>query len=284
MSHQDRKSREPIVVNHESIKQAFNFLFTSKTWEGVEKARKGSKWTPRMLVAVALFWAWSAADGLKERFQEARKVAAKVFRWLPKPGETYHGFLKQLAKWHAELQVRCMSELRVRMKQDLFGKWEIAGFAVIAGDGSRIELPRTQANELVYSPKRKKKRVKKGKGGVKHSRGKRWRKQKRQSAESIAKSGGDPGRLSPAGAIKAIQEVICHYRSRPDEPRESLWWMLRNALQDDYQRTSSKAARAYPRKKKRERTGVPKITTASKSQVTAARQFKETRPEFRCSA
>jgi hypothetical protein len=376
-----------------------------------------------------------------------------------------------------------MSELRVRMKQDLFGKWEIAGFVVIAGDGSRIELPRTQANERVYSPKRKKKRVKKGKSSVRHSRGKRWRKQKQQSPESIAKkanspqmwltlfwhvgtglpwawrtgpsdsserqhleemlaelpentlitadagfigydfwtaviaaghkfviraganvcllkklgyareydntvylwpnwaakkempplvlravwvhngkhpmclltnvlsktrlsdeqivkiykarwgvelffrtfkqtfgrrklrshapehaklevdwslialwavcllaqreivkSGGDPDRLSPAGAIKAIQEVICHYRSRPDEPQESLWRMLRNALQDDYQRTSSKAARAYPRKKKRERTGVPKIATASKSQVTAARQFKNTRPELRCSA
>ena len=100
----------------------------------------------------------------------------------------------------------------------------------------------------------------------------------------IARSGNDPVRLSPAAAIKAIQEVMRHYRHRPDEPQEDLWWMLRNALRDDYQRTSSKAARAYPRKKKRERTGVPKIGRASKSQVTAAREFKKTRPEFRCSA
>lgn len=484
MSHQDRKLGEPIVVNHKSIQQAVNSLFTAKAFGGVRKPRKGSQWTARMLVAVALCWAWSAADGLKERFHEARKVAAKLFRWLPKPGRTYHGFLKQLAKWHAELQVLCMGELRVWMKQDLFGKWEIAGFVVIAGDGSRIELPRTQANEQAYSPKRKRKEGgKKGKRGAKHSRGKRWRKQKRQSAESIAKksnspqmwltllwhvgtglpwawrtgpsdsserghveemlpelpentlitadagfvgydfwaamiaahhhfviraganvrllkklgfsrecdntvylwpdsaakknmpplvlravsvhngkhpmwlitnvlsktrlsdqqivtiykarwgvelffrtfkqtfgrrklrshtpeharletdwslialwavclltqreiakSGGDPCRLSPAGAIKAIQEVICHYRTRPEEPKEGLWWMLRHALQDDYERTSSKAARDYPHKKKRERTGVPKIATASKSHVTAARQFKESRSRFRCSA
>lgn len=484
MSHQDRKSREPIVVNHESIRQAVNSLFASNVFGGVTKARKGSKWTPRMLVAVALCWAWSAADGLKERFQEARKVVAKFFRWLPKPGETYHGFLKQLTKWHAELQLLCMSELRVRMRQDLFGKWEIAGFVVIAGDGSRIELPRTQTNELAYSPKRKKKgRGKKGQGGAKRSRGKQWRKQKRQSAESIAKkvnspqmwltlfwhvgtglpwawrtgpsdsserghleemlaelpentlitadagfigydfwsaviaaghqfviraganvrllkklgfsreydntvylwpdsaatkgmpplvlravwvhdgkhpmclitnvlsktrlsdrqivkiykvrwgielffrtfkqtfgrrklrshtpehaqleadwslialwavcllaqreiaqSRGDPCRLSPAGAIKAIQEVLCHYRNRPEEPKESLWWMFRNALQDDYHRTSSKAARAYPRKKKRERTGVPTIANASKSQMTAAKRLKKTTPAFRLPA
>jgi hypothetical protein len=484
MSHQDRKSRERIVVNHQSIKQAVDSLFSAKAFGGVRKARKGAKWTPRMLVGVALCWAWSAAEGLKERFQEARKVAAKLFRWLPQPGETYHGFLKQLAKWQVELQLCCMSELRVLMKQDLFGQWQIAGLVVIAGDGSRIELPRTPGNEAAYSPKRKKNgRGKKSQARRKRSRGKRWRNQKRQSRESISKkvnspqmwltlfwhvgtglpwawrtgpsdsserqhleemlselpentlitadagfvgydfwsavmaaghrfviraganvrllkkwgftreyentvylwpdssakkgmpplalrvvwvhngqhpmclitnvlskkrlsdqqiaelykarwgvevffrtfkqtfgrrkprshipehaqleaewslvalwavcllaqreiahSGRDPCRLSPVGAIKAIQEALCHYRNRPDRPQERLWWMLRHALQDDYQRTSFKAARNYPSKRKRERTGVPKIATASKSQVTAARQVTKTKPEFRLPA
>lgn len=483
MSHQDRKSKERIVVNHESIKQAVNSLFTAKAFQRV-KARKGSKWTPRMLVVVALFWAWSKADGLKERFQQARKVAAKIFRWLPDPGETYHGFLKQLRKWHVELQLLCIGELRVLMKRDLFGQWEIAGFVVIAGDGSRIELPRTKSNEAAYSPKRKKKGSRKqGKGQRKASRGKRWRKAKRQSEESIrkkanspqmwltlfwhvgtglpwawrtgpsdsserqhleemlselpentlitadagfmgydfwsaviaaghhfviraganvrllkklgftreyentvylwpdwavkkglpplalravwvhdgkqpmclitnvlskdrlsdrqiaqiykarwgielffrtfkqtfgrrklrshkaehaqleaewslvavwavclvaqreiAKSGCDPCRLSPAGAIKAIQKVMCYYRNRPDDPTESLGWMFRNALLDDYQRTSSKTARAYPAKRKRERTGVPKIATASKSQIAAANEFKGKDRELRLPA
>jgi hypothetical protein len=483
MSHQDRKSEERIVVNHESIKQAVNSLFTAKAFQRV-KARKGSKWTPRILVVVALFWAWSKGDGLKERFQQARKVAAKIFRWLPDPGKTYNGFLKQLRKWHVELQLLCIGELRVLMKQDLFGQWEIAGFVVIAGDGSRIELPRTKSNEAVYSPKRKKKGSRKpGKGKGKASRGKRWRKAKRQSEESIrkkanspqmwltlfwhvgtglpwawrtgpsdsserqhleemlselpentlitadagfmgydfwsaviaaghhfviraganvrllkklgftreyentvylwpdwvvkkglpplalravwvhdgkqpmclitnvlskdrlsdrqiaqiykarwgielffrtfkqtfgrrklrshkaehaqleaewslvavwavclvaqreiAKSGCDPCRLSPAGAIKAIQEVLCHYRNRPDGPTESLGWMLRNSLLDDYQRTSSKTSRAYPTKRTRERTGVPKIATASKSQIAAANKFKRKERELRLPA
>lgn len=67
MSHQDRKSKEQIVVNHESLKQAVNSLLTAAVFRGV-RVRKGCKWTARMLVTVALFWAWSAADGLKERF------------------------------------------------------------------------------------------------------------------------------------------------------------------------------------------------------------------------
>ena len=194
MSHQDsRKSRERIVVNHESLKQAINSLLSARVFQGV-KARKGSKWTPRMLAVVALFWAWSNADGLKERFKEARNLAAKIFRWLPDPGGTYQGFMKQLRKWHVELQVLCIGELRTLMKQDLFGHWKIAGFVVIAGDGSRIELPRTAANEAAYSPKRKK--TKKGKKGSrkqgKGSRGKRWRKAKRQSKESISKKANSP--------------------------------------------------------------------------------------------
>lgn len=482
MSHQDRKSEEQIVVNHQSIKQAVNSLFAARAFQGV-KARKGSKWTPRMLAVVALFWAWSKADGLKERFKEARKVAARIFRWLPDPGKTYHGFMKQLRKWHVELQLLCMGELRVLMKQDLFGQWKIAGYVIIAGDGSRIELPRTESNENAYSPKRKKKSRKKAKGKRKSSRGKRWRKTKRQSEASIRKkanspqmwltlfwhvgtglpwdwrtgpsdsserqhlqamlgelpentlitadagfvgyefwraviaaghdfviraganvrllrklgftreydntvylwpdwaskkglpplvlrvvwvhngkhpmclitnviskkrlsdrqivqiykarwgvelffrtfkqtfgrrklrshraehaqleaewslvalwavcllaqreiahSGGDPCRLSPAGAIKAIQEVMCHYRNRPDEPTESLGWMLRNALQDNYQRTSSKTARAYPTKRKRERTGVPNVARASKSQINVAKEFRAKRPQLRLPA
>lgn len=487
MSHQDRRSEDRIVVHHESIKQAVDSLFTAKAFKGV-RSRKGSKWTGRMLVMVALFWAWSNADGLKERFKQARKLAAKIFRWLPVPGESYQGFLKQLRKWHVELQVACIGELRVRMKQDLFGQWTIAGYVVIAGDGSRIELPRTESNEAGYSPKRKKKaagkkkKVGKKKAGKK-TRGKAWRKAKRQSAESIRKkanspqmwltlfwhvgtglpwawrtgpsdsserqhleemlaelpkntlitadagfvgydfwsavikaghsfviraganvrllkklgfrreyentvylwpdwaaakglpplvlravwvhngkhpmclltnvlsktrlsdrqlaeiyrarwgielffrtfkqtfgrrklrshnaehakleaewslvalwavcllaqreiahSGEDPCRLSPAGAIKAIQEAICHYRNRPAEPGESLAAMFRHALRDDYQRTSSKTARAYPTKRKRERTGVPSITGASEYQRTAANELREKEPAVRLTA
>ena len=77
MSHQDRKSKTRIVVNHESLEQAVNELFTTKAFRQV-KARRGSKWTARMLVTVALFWAWSGCTGLKERFQQAAKLAESV--------------------------------------------------------------------------------------------------------------------------------------------------------------------------------------------------------------
>jgi len=487
MSHQDRKSKEEIVVNHVSLKQAIDTLFTAKAFRKIKGVRKGATWLPRMLAVVALFWVWSRADGLKERFREARRVAAKMFRWLPDPGKTYHGFLKQLRKWHVELQVLCIGELRVLMKEGLFGNWEIAGFVIIAGDGSRIELPRTESNEAAFSPKRKKRRAAKGGRGKGKSRGKRrgkqWRRTKRQSAAAIAKkinspqiwltlfwhvgtglpyswrtgpsdsserqhleemlselpentliaadagfvgydfwsavmaaghsfviraganvrllkrlgyvrerdntvylwpdsaakqglpplvlrmvwvhngkhpmclvtnvlsktrlsdqkvaeiykarwgvevffrtfkqtfgrrklrshkaehaqmelewslvglwavcllaqrelvkAGRDPCQLSPAAAIKAIQQTMCYYRSRPEDPSESLWSMFRRALQDDYERHSSKTARNYPRKNHRERTGVPHVADASGAQIEMARELNRLMDEFRLPA
>ena len=62
----------------------------------------------------------------------------KAYRWLTS-GETYQGFIKQLRKWHFELKVACMGELRVLMKQDLFGQWKVAGFVLVAGMAVEFE-------------------------------------------------------------------------------------------------------------------------------------------------
>jgi len=380
-----------------------------------------------------------------------------------------------------------MGEMRAVMKRDLFGQWEIAGFVIVAGDGSRVEVARTESNEAAYSPKRKKhgsRQKRRGKTKANRGRrGKQWRRARRQSQESIAKkinspqmwltmfwhvgsglpwawrtgpsdsserqhlqemlgelpenslitadagfvgydfwhavmdagqsfviraganvrllkklgftreydntvylwpdgmakegkpplvlravwvhngkhpmclvtnvlsktrlsdqqiaeiykarwgvelffrtfkqtfgrrklrshcaenaqleldwslmglwaicllaqrelvkAGQDPCQLSPAAAIKAIQEVMRHYRTRPEDASESLWSMFRRALRDDYQRHASKTARNYPRKKQREATGVPKLIDASKAQIAAAREVKAKASEFRLPA
>ena len=60
-----------------------------------------------MLAVVALFWAWSNADGLKGAAEAGQEPCRNDLRWLPDLGKTYQGFMKQLVKWHAELQVLC---------------------------------------------------------------------------------------------------------------------------------------------------------------------------------
>jgi hypothetical protein len=485
MSHQDKKSKisTGIVPNYVTLEQAANQFFSAKAFRGIE-VRQGSKWTGRMLVMVALFWAWSDRTGLKDRFEQAVRLAGKIFHGLAHPGRTYQGFLKQLQKWESELKPICIAELRTVMKRDLAGQWYIAKFVVFACDGSRVELPRTRSNEAAYSPKRKATK-KNRKGGKKNRRAAKpcIKKLKRQSERSIAKrtnspqmwltmfwhvgtglpwtwrsgpsdsserrhlqemlpelpenslitadagfvgydlwrsireSGHsfvirvganvrllkrlgcareydhivylwpdavakkhqpplilrivwvhdgkhrmclatnvlsksrlsdqeiveiykarwgvelffrtfkqtfgrrklrshaaenarleldwsliglwsicllaqrelagarrDPRRLSAAAAIKAVQRTIRDYCVRPEYPEEVLWVMLRSALLDDYERTSSKAARDYPRRKGRERTGVPKIHVASRAQRIAARELTTKQLEFQLTA
>ena len=484
MSHQEKKSKlvTEIVPNHMTLGQAADQLFPARKFQDLQ-VRKGSQWTARMLVVVALFWTWSDRSGLKERFEWAIRVAGKIFSGLVHPGRTYQGFIKQLQKWESELKPICITELRTVMRRDLSGQWYIARYVVFACDGSRVELPRTRSNEAAYSPKKATKKNRKG--GKKNRRGKKQciTRPKRQSEQSIAKktnspqmwltmfwhvgtglpwawrtgpsdssershlqemlpelpenslitadagfvgydlwrsihdsgrsfviriganvrllkklgcareydhivylwpsavakkhqeplklrivwvhngkhrmclatnvlsksrlsdreivriykarwgvelffrtfkqtfgrrklrshaaenarlelnwsliglwsicllaqrtlaeSGRDPCRLSAAAAIKAVQCTLRDYRVRPEYPEEVLWSMLRVALLDDYKRSSSKTSRDYPRKKVRQRTGVPKILVASRAQRLAVRELTEKQHEFQLTA
>ena len=187
MSQQDRTSN--IVINHQDLKQVVDWLFVPALFAGI-KARSNASWKPRMLAVAALFWACSDLPNLKERFEQARKIVAKVFRWQSTPGETYQGFMKMLDKWHANLLLLIIPHVRAQMKEVLPGQWKIAGYVVFAGDGSRIELARTQSLEDAFSPQRKKnsrskKRHRKGMRGSSRTAAQR-KAAKRQSAEAIA--------------------------------------------------------------------------------------------------
>lgn len=482
MSHQGRKL--DIVINHKTIKQVLDWLLVPALLAGI-KPRSNATWKPRMVAAAALLWATSERSTLKGRFEQARSIVAKIFRWQVTPGETYQGFMKMLGKWHADLMLAVIPHVRAKMMEVLCGQWRIAGYAVFAGDGSRIELARTKSLESVYSPQRKRKRKKKGnrkpRGGQAKSVAQRKQTQK-QSDNAVAKkanspqmwltllwhvgsglpwawrtgpsgsserdhleemlpelpeeslitadagffgyefwstilnaghhfvirvganvrlirklgyarqhehtvyfwpdqmakkneppltlrlivihggkhpmylvtdlsksqlsdrqaatiygarwgielffrtfkqtfgcrklrsrsaanaklevdwsllglwcmcllgqrelteNGEEPAKLSPAATIKAFQGTLNDYRVRPENHEESLWMRLRNALLDDYQRTSSKTSRSYPRKKKRERIRAPKITRATKQQVNAAKELKKQKTELRLTA
>ena len=99
MSHQDRKSPQQIVVNHQVLREVIAWLFPPALFVGMH-VRQGSTWKPRMLAAAALFWATSDRPTLGERFEHARKIIRKIFHRLPAPGKTCEGFLKRLRRWN----------------------------------------------------------------------------------------------------------------------------------------------------------------------------------------
>lgn len=483
MSHQDRMS--DIVINHQTIKQVVDWLLPPALFVGM-KVRRGATWLPRMLAVTALIWAMLGLENLTVCFEQARKITKKIFRWQSEPGTTYQGFMKVLAKWHVKLMLVSTPHIQAKMRETLSGQWEIAGYVVFAGDGSRVEVPRTKSLEQAFSPKSSGKPKAKGKKktsrGARRATKRRRAKKRKQSAASVKKkttspqiwltlmwhvgtglpwdwrtgpsdsserehlqemlgklpenslitadagfvgydfwtaileakhhfvirvggnvrllrklgyardynhtvylwpnyaakkkqpplalrlivlhngkhpvylvtdlnktqlsdrqaatiyaarwgievffrtfkqtfhrrklrsrsaqnatleldwsllglwcicllgqrelseSGQEPTRSSPAGAIRAFQSTLRDYRVRPDSREESLWSQLRTSILDDYERTTSKTSRDYPRKKKRERVVAPKITTATKQQINAAKALTQKEAEFRLPA
>lgn len=91
--------------------------------------------------------------------------------------------------------------------------------------------------------------------------------------KELLASGNSPTQLSPATAIRAFQATLRDWRVRPETVDENLWKSLRNAILDEYNRTSKKASRDYPRKKKRERITAPKINNATRQQIKNAKQL-----------
>jgi len=313
MSHQDKMSDS--IVNHQVIKQVVDWLFPPALFSTM-KTCGGATWKPRMLVVAGLLWGCSGKGNLTDRFEQARKIVRKVFHWQPPPGATYQGFTKMLHKWHAQLMLAVVPDVQMKMKEVLPGQWEIAGYVVYAADGSRIELARTEALEAFYSPQRKKQRKKK-KQDRRTWPQKRCQTQGRLQAacrpetigcpnnakleidwsllalwcicllaqRELVNSGQSPSSLSPVSAIKAFQDILHDWRVRPENRGQSLCIRLRGALLDHYERTSSKTSRNYPRKKKEHKhTGPPKLFSARKQQVTAAKELKRQKYEIQLTA
>lgn len=192
MSHQDRKSS--IVINHQTVKQVVDWLLTPALFAGMSVLSTAT-WKPRMLAVAALLWATGDGGNLTARFELARKVVRKIFRWQKAPGKTWQGFIKMLRKWHERLLKLICPHLQQQMKEVLPGQWKIAGYTVFAGDGSRVELARTESLEGAYSPHKKKakKEVARKQRMTQAKRAHRTAKvKKKQSDESVAKKVNSP--------------------------------------------------------------------------------------------
>ncbi len=90
--------------------------------------------------------AWGhGSTGLTERFDQARAA------WTgPTTATTYQGFVKALQRVGLDIIDAAGTRLRKQM-QSIAGRWwRREGWCVIAADGSRFELPRTQSHEQSF--------------------------------------------------------------------------------------------------------------------------------------
>lgn len=156
MLHQDRPCL--LVINHQTLKQVIDWLLAPALFTPL-RGRRQATWKPRMLAATALVWALSEASTLQERFGQARKIMARVFRWQLAPGGSYQGFLKMLGKWQPELLRVIVPHLREQIREGHPAQWKTAGYVVFAADGSQVALARSASLEAAFAPQRRRTRA-----------------------------------------------------------------------------------------------------------------------------
>ncbi|TWT65159.1 Transposase DDE domain protein [Posidoniimonas polymericola] len=112
--------------------------------------RSDCVWTPWSLVRVTLLWAWGEESTLTDRYA----AAGEITRRLPDGQRelvSYQAFLKLLARHSGALLFALLSMLQRRLQQDLAGCYRVSGMLAFGVDGTRVELPRTAANQQAFA-------------------------------------------------------------------------------------------------------------------------------------
>jgi len=107
----------------------------------------GWAWTAWMLVLAAMLMAWDEAGSLAGRYDSVHLTLRQLY---PKKrlGTSYQGFIKALGAASRALLLALSAHLRVRMEQVGVNHWTRQGWCAFAVDGSRVDCPRTLANEM----------------------------------------------------------------------------------------------------------------------------------------
>jgi len=108
------------------------------------------RWTDRLLVVAAMLLPWQVEPKLKDAFEACWHVVTGMYPTRRRVGYTYEGFSKALVK-HSSRLLSVVAPVLRKAVQKIAGKhWKIEGWLVMGVDGSRINCPRTAANEAAF--------------------------------------------------------------------------------------------------------------------------------------
>jgi hypothetical protein len=108
------------------------------------------RWTDRLLVVMAMLMAWQEASSLRDAFETCWQVVTRLYPTRRRAGHSYEGFIKSLERHSGRLLPRVMAALRRAVRRVAGRYWKVEGWLVMGVDGSRIECPRTAANEAAF--------------------------------------------------------------------------------------------------------------------------------------
>lgn len=157
MSQRDQRCRKASDGNAQELLKAFQWLLAGICWRSI-CLRKDCGWSVPGLATAALVWAWSGENTLQERWWNARQVVQQLWKRAAPRKTSYQAFLKLLVRWTEPLRAELVWALQQRMEREFPQQFRLAGFVVLAADGTKIELPRTRSHEAHFAPAKARRR------------------------------------------------------------------------------------------------------------------------------
>src|SRR5215472_2674293 len=200
MSHRDKDCRTESKTYAQELLAATNGLLAEVDWKDIQ-FRKDCGWAVRGLVTAALVWACSSKAVLKGRFTEALRFGRRLGRCVAPAKTSYQAFIKLLVCWTPKLRECLVQAFQSLMERKFRKLFRFADFLVLAADGSKLKLARTQSNEKRYSPNT---RGKKGKKRRKSARARR----RARSLKAQIQQAKDKKADSPQMALTLLYHVM----------------------------------------------------------------------------
>jgi len=143
-----RKARKPrrLRPQAKSLIQSMRHFLTPTVFKQVRKVgrrRKSPRWDVHPLIYVVLLMTWCCGDSLPEKFEVARAFYVVSCPKRRRPGVSFAGFEKALAKLSISVLRALAAVIRGRVEV-LFGeRLQVDGWIPLGCDGTRLECPRT---------------------------------------------------------------------------------------------------------------------------------------------
>jgi hypothetical protein len=125
---------------------ALTYWLTPQVWKEAHQAqghKRSTRWKLHPVVMVLALMTWTTGDSEAERFATARAFYVARHQREKRPGESFQGFQKALAKLPLPVLHALFAAIRRRVLA-LYGRYlSTFGFVILACDGSRQECPRS---------------------------------------------------------------------------------------------------------------------------------------------
>jgi hypothetical protein len=161
----------PAKTNGHDLRRALDWVVSDRIFTNLQ-LHGNVQWMPSALVGLAVFGVWSSQPGLVEAAKEAIALVAKLYGSNAVAVASYQALTTALVRYTPQLLPALWNHLQTLMQQTSPAGWRVGKWLVLACDGSRLSVPRTQPNEERFNkPKKPRPKRSRNKKRGRHAQG-----------------------------------------------------------------------------------------------------------------